>query len=53
MTKPLDSTHLRLATLVLALLAIGCSPQGNTAKNPEPTVEKKAAAPSHNSCSAE
>ena len=45
MTKLPNPSHLRLATLVLALLAIGCSPQGNNAKNHEPTTEKKAAAP--------
>ena len=35
-----------LAVTVFSCLAIGCSPQGNNAKNHEPTAEKKAAGPS-------
>ena len=38
--------HRQLVASVLALLAIGCSRQSDTEKSPEPTAEKKAAAPS-------
>jgi hypothetical protein len=35
-----------LAVTVVSCFVTGCSPQGDTAKNHEPTAEKKAAAPS-------
>jgi hypothetical protein len=38
--------HRQLVISALALLAIGCSRQSDTEKSPEPTAEKKAAAPS-------